>query len=427
VKQVPRVALCDPGHRGKVYGKHLYLLSKNKKTTGVSKNDCERLKRNFNYCVKQNRDATNVSDFKREMGIALDHYYNDHNGCPEKAWCKYRRETAKQEEQRQKREERNKEKRNKESETLAKRTATDTSDNDSDNDIANERKSRKRESTESRKRESTEGFSTDDDGTTDSDKTQMDEVDAILEESKTDDVDPMYKMKCSGRWMDKSHKSYEHVKHVHDTYTQESYLKMMMHQFDTQANEAMNKRITKSCPKHLHLSKTNSLKSRISLSVSVASHGYKRIINRILTKVSRCHKHPLDPIERRWAQLADNLDDYKRDLAVEPRVKRLRVKKKYEAVEEMRIKEHEGKKNGMDYNGGIATKPAKQKPKPKPKNKQTSEKRICLHCSRDDHQRLTSRLCPLNAKYDFVDKDDEEWVTARAAIAAKATVAAAAK
>jgi hypothetical protein len=93
-------------------------------------------------------------------------------------------------------------------------------------------------------------------------------------------------------------------------------------------------------------------------------------------------------------------------------------------MEDQRVMEHEGKKNGMDYNGGIATKPAKQKQKQTSDNK--NQKRLCPHCSRNDHVRLSSKQCPLNKKYDRPDKDDVQWVSAREAIAAKASVAVAA-
>ncbi len=176
---------------------------------------------------------------------------------PDNSWCKYKRESAKQKEQRQKREEQKKEQQKKDSETSARRSATDTSESNSDSNSDSNSEIPKQLT--SQKRECRDTSSTDNDGSTDSEKPQMDEVNAILVDSKTDEVDPIYKMKCSTRWLDKSHRSYEHVKRIHDHYTQESYLKMMMHPFDTQANEAMNKRITKSCPKHLAKTKTNKL------------------------------------------------------------------------------------------------------------------------------------------------------------------------
>jgi len=85
--------LADPSHRGKSVGRSLYKFEKERgKEMKFTATDCERLKRNFNFWQRQNRNET-YEVFKSRYPAVIEHHYGNHAYCQGKeegGWCKYK-------------------------------------------------------------------------------------------------------------------------------------------------------------------------------------------------------------------------------------------------------------------------------------------------------------------------------------------------
>jgi len=82
----PLVFYCNPTHRWRVIGNHLFALQKST-TTGVTKADARRLKRNYGYAHKQSRTKS-WEEYRKAMDGALLHHGNDHRYCLA-SWCPF--------------------------------------------------------------------------------------------------------------------------------------------------------------------------------------------------------------------------------------------------------------------------------------------------------------------------------------------------
>lgn len=78
--------LADPTHRIKVVATHFYELAKALVSESrVSKPMAKRLKKNWGYMLRQNRDKT-IEEFVEKANAPLEHIFGNHHHC-DKEWC----------------------------------------------------------------------------------------------------------------------------------------------------------------------------------------------------------------------------------------------------------------------------------------------------------------------------------------------------
>ena len=82
-------ALADPSHRTKCFAKPLFLLAvkpKKSNESGLTKQDCERLKTNHGYFLKMYRNLP-LPEFVAAAPAVVEHHFNNHSLCDD--WCPY--------------------------------------------------------------------------------------------------------------------------------------------------------------------------------------------------------------------------------------------------------------------------------------------------------------------------------------------------
>ena len=80
------IFLADPSHRIKAISKHFYALAnQNVSQSRVNKSMAKRLKKNWGYMVRQNRDKT-IDEFVKNANAPLEHLFNNHEYCSPD-WC----------------------------------------------------------------------------------------------------------------------------------------------------------------------------------------------------------------------------------------------------------------------------------------------------------------------------------------------------
>jgi len=84
----PTAFYCDPTHRTRVIGKHMFAMAAQTAKTDVTKADAQRIKRNIGYAHKQFRGKT-FEEYKTAMKGALLHLGNDHSCC-DASWCPFK-------------------------------------------------------------------------------------------------------------------------------------------------------------------------------------------------------------------------------------------------------------------------------------------------------------------------------------------------
>ncbi len=92
VKEIDKM-LADPSHRCKSWGRALYKLYYEKgRQIGMTKIDCERLKRNFSYWHRQNVIKP-FEIFQKAFRAVIEHHFGNHSYCEaveDGGWCLYK-------------------------------------------------------------------------------------------------------------------------------------------------------------------------------------------------------------------------------------------------------------------------------------------------------------------------------------------------
>ena len=106
---------------------------------------------------------------------------------------------------------------------------------------------------------------------------------------------------------------YDEVKQIHDACTTHENLLMLMHPYDSQKNEALNRAFIKQAPKGIVFSKTFSLFDRLSFVVVIDSVGYEAGLKCILVDVFGTHEENLSTVLECWAKREDKFKLYIRE------------------------------------------------------------------------------------------------------------------
>ena len=203
-------------------------------------------------------------------------------------------------------------------------------------------------------------------------------------------------------------KIYDELKVIHDNYTSRENLLMMMHPFDSQKNEALNRAFTKHSPKNIVFSKTYSLFDRHSLVVIIDSVGYELAMKRIFAMLFPLSTCNTDAVTIQWAKREDKFKLYNL-LRQRTKIQKIRrtASKKIRLMQ-LRLHNSLAKKKGDDYGHGIAI-AAPQQSKRKRNAKRSvvtanvgerKQRRVPTQCkcTRTDHLRISFNNCPLNPK-----------------------------
>jgi ribosomal protein L37AE/L43A len=192
---------------------------------------------------------------------------------------------------------------------------------------------------------------------------------------------------------------YLFLKCHHDKFMEESKLRQLWHQYDTNNVEAFNKFLTKFLPKDKTYCQTIENKARSLLAVGLQSVGYRQFYGRIflLTGIPLTTDDITSLFFRKedcaklWRKQSRRKESYK--------ITRMRTqyKKLREGVEKLRSDNRKdlGYSSGMMGPGEAAVE-VQQKGRAR---KQRGQKNPCPHCASTTHSRRSSSLCPANKLY----------------------------
>ena len=299
----PCSMVADRNHCTKTFGRRCYKkLSNNalKTKTGITKGDCEAMKRNFGYWVHKNH-TKDFETFKYRYQAVVAHHFDDHQYCVavedgDDGFCKY---------------------------------------------VNNE-------------------------------------------ERRTD-------AKRNGKFKDKvqHNELYKALMDVSNQYGTDDALMEVHHPFSSQRNEAINNKVMRLVPKHMHYSKTKQFADRVSLMVIIDSLGRKEGISNLLLRFGV----DVPCFTASYLTYADKMANYKLEYSRKSSTKRQRSSARRYAIrlEEKRMREE--RKSGIDYGPSMGTLEQMDKGASTPPNASGGRGR-CKWCQSTSHTRVTSRECP---------------------------------
>ncbi len=146
---------------------------------------------------------------------------------------------------------------------------------------------------------------------------------------------------------------YDEVKQIHDACTTHENLLMLMHPYDSQKNEALNRAFIKQAPKGIVFSKTFSLFDHLSFVIIIGSIGYEEGLKRILADVFGLHEENLSTVLECWAKREDKFKLY-----IHERQKMKKEKIQHTMVRKLCLKEQHSQNvvarcKGDEYKTGV--------------------------------------------------------------------------
>jgi len=172
---------------------------------------------------------------------------------------------------------------------------------------------------------------------------------------------------------------------------------MLMHPYDSQKNEALNRAFLKQAPKSIVFSKTFSLFDRLSFVIIIDSVGYEVALRRIAADIFGNEKEELCLVQKCWARREDKFKEY-----ICERQKTKREKIRCTMVRKLRLKDQRSqnvlaRSKGDEYGRGIGdhVKPTAVVRK---RIQVKRAKPTKCKCGLSDHLRISYKLCKLNPK-----------------------------
>jgi len=222
---------------------------------------------------------------------------------------------------------------------------------------------------------------------------------------------------------------YIEMKKIHDAATTRENLLMLLHGYDSQKNEALNRAFTKLAPKNIVFSKTFSLFDRLSFVIIIDSVGYAEGLRRLLADIFEDEDNDPGPVLLGWANREDIFKQYilKRQQTKKEKIRRTKEKKI--RLSKQRANDRRAKRRGDRYGRGVAILPEEdednvaetgvrvsrtQRQRPSPTQ---------CKCGRTDHVRISFNDCELNPKNIARRKAEEEEAARKQAEAAENTTA----
>jgi len=180
---------------------------------------------------------------------------------------------------------------------------------------------------------------------------------------------------------------------------------MLMHLFDSQKNEALNRGFTKHAPKNIVFSKTFSLFDCLVFVIIIDSLGYKGALKRILADVFHKLDFKPDIVQLGWAQREDTFKEYILQLQQLKKEKIQWTAEKKKKLKAQREENTLAKCKGDFYGRGLALQLEAMGDIVDGINESTA---VCVvgksatptkcKCGLMDHLRISYRKCKLNPK-----------------------------
>jgi hypothetical protein len=205
-------------------------------------------------------------------------------------------------------------------------------------------------------------------------------------DAELDDID------TKSRFLDKTKgETYDKMKKLHDSHTTPEKLEQLFHDFSSQKNETMNKKMTVTAPKDKTFCTTMSLTSRTQVVSIRDSVGELEAVKRILQELGY---QRMPPSTREFLIRADKLASYHKTRREKADVKVNRNKAKTEKLRTELQKQEQDRKRGFTYESGIALRDDVEISGNAAVVNNTVRKGC--KCGSFDHQRSTHKNCPLN-------------------------------
>jgi hypothetical protein len=203
----------------------------------------------------------------------------------------------------------------------------------------------------------------------------------------------------------KNKKFYLQVKQIFDDFVE--LVHEMMHRWDTNIVEGLNKCFTKFLPKDRTYARTIENKERLCLVVAIDSQGYINTYQQIAEKTGLTLTLTHEELNRQL----DNTKSYRRVYRKEDGAKRRRMQKDYAKLKEMKYKLAKENRKDLFYATGTSgpfpddAQQQKQAPKRKRKERINKENVMCPHCGKKGHLQKSLNQCLKNKNY--VEKETE--------------------
>jgi len=180
---------------------------------------------------------------------------------------------------------------------------------------------------------------------------------------------------------------------------------MLMHPFDSQKNEALNRSFTKHAPKNIVFSKTFSLFDRLAFVIIIDSVGYEGALKRLLADLFKQHDNVPDDVQLGWAQREDTFKTY---ILERQRTKKEKIRQTAEKKIKLKANREENtlaRCKGDFYGRGLALQTETDgdvvagttATAPISKGAKRAAATKCK-CGMMDHQRISYNKCKLNPK-----------------------------
>jgi len=192
-------------------------------------------------------------------------------------------------------------------------------------------------------------------------------------------------------------KMYDEVKKIYDANTTHENLLMLMHPYDSQKNEAINRAFLKQAPKSIVFSKTFSLFDRLSFVIIIDSVGYEGALKRITADIFGNKKGDLSLVQKCWAKREDKFKLYicERQKTKREKIRRTMVRKL--RLKDQRAQNVVARNKGDEYKRGIGVHVKATAVVGKRIQTKRATPTKCK-CGLGDHLRISFKLCKLNPK-----------------------------
>jgi hypothetical protein len=185
---------------------------------------------------------------------------------------------------------------------------------------------------------------------------------------------------------------YLFLKSHHEQFMEETKLRQLYHQYDTNMVEGFNKFLTKFLPKDKTYCKTIENKARSMLAVGLQSIGYRQLYRRVfeLTGIPI----ELDDITSLFLRDEDADKLWRKVHRRKEGIKIIRMREQYRRLREGVDKLKADNARALGYQPGMMG-PGGNEGDPQCKK----QRRACKHCGFMSHSRISSRKCPKNINY----------------------------
>jgi hypothetical protein len=197
----------------------------------------------------------------------------------------------------------------------------------------------------------------------------------------------------------KNKKLYEFLKEHHDKFMEETKLRQLWHEYDTNLVEAFNKFLTKFLPKDKTYCQTIENKARSMVAAGLQSVGYQQFYSRVFERTGI--EMSEDDITGYFLRKEDADKLWRTQYRRKENVKIERMRSQYRKLKEGVEKLKADNRKGLTYDSGMmgpAGEDGEETQQQQQKGKRGKSNATCKHCGIKGHQRISSLQCLKNPK-----------------------------